>query len=394
MSSFSLDRLRLVAHKELVDLLRDRKSIFWALFTVIISGPLVVALLYFVGKAVTDRFERVTAPIVNAQFAPDFVRFLERRGVKIDIDPIDYETRVRSGDLDAVLVVDPSYAESLGSGRPAKITLVTVSSRDGSAPIAGRLSRELRTYAEMIGSERLILRGIAPAVARPLLVEELDLATNEQRSARLLQVMSFYALFAGLMGAIAAALDVTAGERERQTLEPLLTTPVAVPELAIGKWLAVSVVNLLAVTCSMLGFLVALQTVPLGRLGLPFNFGLQEFAGFMFVLVPFAFMVPAVLLAFGAAGKTAKEAQSSLTAGVSLVGLLPLISIFRQTKAPWWDTWIPVNGQYAVLAKILRAEMVPTLDWLAMWVVPTAMCIIALYIFMQRLGDEKMLAGR
>ncbi len=394
MSAFSLSRLLLVARKELLDLLRDRKSIFWALFTVVISGPLVVGLLYFVGKTVSDRIEKVTAPIVNAQFAPDFVRFLERRGVKIDADPADYEARVKSGDLDAVLVVDPGYAESLGNGRSAKITLVTLSSRDGSAPIAGRLSRELRIYAEMIGNERMILRGIAPAVARPLQVEELDLATAEQRSARLLQVMSFYALFAGLMGAIAAALDVTAGERERQTLEPLLTTPVAVSELAIGKWLAVSMINLLAVTASLVGFLIALQVVPLGKLGLPFNFGVREFAGFMAVLVPFAFMVPAVLLAFGAAGKTAKEAQSSLSVGVSMVGLLPLISIFRQTKAPWWDTWVPVNGQYAVLSKVLRAETILRLDWLAMWAVPALICGIALYVFTQRLGDEKMLAGR
>ena len=394
MSKFSFPRLALVARKELVDLLRDRKSVFWALFTVAISGPIVVCLLYFVGKTVTERVERITAPIVNAQFAPDFVRFLERRGIKIDADPADYEARVKSGDLDAVLVVDPNYAEALAKAQPAKITLVTLSSRDGSAPIAGRLAREARAYAEMIGNERLILRGVSPTVARPVQLDDLDLATAEQKSARLLQVMSFYALFAGLMGAIAAALDVTAGERERQTLEPLLTTPVSVPELALGKWLAVSAVNCLAVTSSMVGFLIALQLVPLGKLGLPFNFGLREFALFMAVLIPFAFMVPAVLLTFGAAGKTAKEAQSSLSVGVSLTGMLPLLSIFRQTKAPWWDTWVPVNGQYAVLSKVLRAEHIAVTDWAAMWAVPIAISVVALYTFTRRLGDEKMLAGR
>ena len=195
----------------------------------------------------------------------------------MDADPQDYETRVKSGDLDAVLVVDPNYATGLANGRPVTITLVTLSSRERSAPIAGRLASEVRSYANMIGNERMILRGIAPSVARPLLLEDLDLSSVEQRSARFLQMMSFYALFAGLMGAIAAALDVTAGERERQTLEPLLTTPVAVSELAIGKWLAVAMVNLLAVTASMLGFLIALQVVPLGKLGLPFNFGAREF---------------------------------------------------------------------------------------------------------------------
>ena len=394
MSAFSLPRLALVARKELLDLLRDRKSIFMALFGVAISGPLVVCLLYFVGQSIQGRLEKPTAPMVNAQFAPDLVRFMERRGLKVDADPVDYEARVRNGELDAVLVVDPTYAEALASGRPAKITLVTLSSRERSAPIAGRLAGEVREYASMIGNERLILRGVAPAVARPIQTEELDLSTPEQRSARFLQMMSFYALFAGLMGAIAAALDVTAGERERQTLEPLLTTPVTIGELAIGKWLAVSVVNLLAVTASMLGFLISLQLVPLGKLGLPFNFGAREFGGFMAVLIPFALMVPAVLLAFGAAGKTAKEAQSSLSIGVSLVGLLPLISWLRQTKAPWWDAWVPVNGQFAVLSKVLRDETIPALEWVAMWGVPTVICVIALIVFARRLGDERMLAGR
>jgi len=394
LSAFSFNRLALVARKEFTDLLRDRKSIFWALFAVAISGPLVVGILYFIVQSVTERIDKTTAPIVNAQFAPDLVQHFERRGIKIDVDPKDYEARVKSGDLDAVIVIEPDFAAALASGRAARITLVTESSRDRSAPIAGKLSREIDAYADQIGKERLMLRGVSPTVANPVRVETLDLATAEQRGSKFLQIMSFYALFAGLMGAIAAALDVTAGERERQTLEPLLATPVTVYELSIGKWLAVSGVNLLAVTASLLGFLIALQVVPLGKLGIPFSFGAREFAGFMQVMVPFAFMVPAVMLVFGSAGKTAKEAQSSLSMGLSLVGLLPLMSFLRQTKAPWWDVWVPVNGQYAVLSKVLRSEAIPLTDWAAMWAVPALVCMIALSVFAQRLGDEKMLAGR
>jgi hypothetical protein len=153
-------------------------------------------------------------------------------------------------------------------------------------------------------------------------------------------------------------------------------------------------VNLLAVTASIAGFCLALQLVPLGKLGLPVSFGLREFAGFMAVLVPFAFMVPAVLLVFGSTGKTAKEAQSSLSMGVSLVGLLPLMSLLRQTQAPWWDAWVPVNGQYAVLSKVLRAELVPNVEWLAMVAVPLIVSALAIAVFARRLGDQRLLAGR
>jgi sodium transport system permease protein len=105
-------------------------------------------------------------------------------------------------------------------------------------------------------------------------------------------------------------------------------------------------------------------------------------------------MVPAILLAMGAAGRTAKEAQSSLSMGASLVGMLPLISFFRQTQPPWWDAWVPVNGQYATLSKVLRSESIPATDWVAMWAIPFVVILLGLFAFSRRLGDEKMLAGR
>jgi len=396
MSLLALSWLRLgtVLRKELTDLLRDRKSIFWGLFAVAISGPLVLGVLYVAIKTVSDRLEKVTAHIYNAEQAPDLIRHFERRGIAVERVGDDFETRIRQGDLDIVLRIDERFAADLAAGRAGRITLVHDSSRDRTTPVATRLGREVRAYAEQIGIERLMLRGVAPSVARPLAIEDLDLSTPEQKSARIFQIMAFYALFAGLMGAIAAALDVTAGERERQTLEPLLTTPVSSLELAVAKWLAVSLVNLLAITVSLLGFLVALGVVPLARIGLPFEFGLTQFLGFMAVLVPFAFMVPAVLLFFGANGKTAKEAQSSLSMGVSLVGLLPLISFFRQTKAPWWDVWVPVNGQFGVLTKVLRGEPIAALDWTAMWLVPAVVALLAIAAFARRLGDEALLSGR
>ncbi len=387
-------RLWCVTRKELRDLLRDRKSIFWGLFAVALSGPLVLGIIYFGAGAINDRVEHLTAPIVNARFAPDLVRHMERNAISVDIDPPDYEARIKSGALDAVLVIDVGFSEALASGRPARITLVTESSRERSAPIAASLRAAVLSWAQQIGRERLVLRGVAPALADPITMEEFDLATPSQRGSRMLQIMGFYALFAGLMGAIAAALDVTAGERERQTLEPLLATPVTTLELSLGKWAAVSAVNLLAVTVSLLGFVLALHLVPLDRIGLPFSFGWREYGGFMAVLTPFSLMVPAVLLAFGAAGKTAKEAQSSLQVGVSLLGLLPLMSFLRQTQAPWWDVWVPVNGQFAVLNRVLRAEPIAWHDWIAMAVVPLVIAALSLVVLRYRLSSERLLAGR
>jgi sodium transport system permease protein len=124
-----------------------------------------------------------------------------------------------------------------------------------------------------VGTRPLLLRGIAPEVANPLTVESRDLATPQSSGALVLFLIAFYGLFASVMGGMAAALDTTAGERERMSLEPLLNTPVGPLELATGKWLAVSLLNAVAVVLTLTGFYLALRFAPLPAVGIPFLFG-------------------------------------------------------------------------------------------------------------------------
>ena len=85
----------------------------------------------------------------------------------------------------------------------------------------------LRAFNREWGRGRLILRGVAPEVVNPLNLESTDLSTPQSSGAIVLFLIAFYGLFGAVMGGMAAALDTTAGERERASLEPLLTTPVA-----------------------------------------------------------------------------------------------------------------------------------------------------------------------
>ena len=102
---------------------------------------------------------------------------------------------------------------------------------------------------------------------------------------------------------------------------------------------------------SLLGFVLALQVVPIDRLGLCRSASACANTRAYGRAGAVAFMVPAVLLAFGAAGKTPKKAGNSLQFGVSMIGCCPIAASSGKPKAPWWDTWVPVNGQYAVLSK-------------------------------------------
>jgi len=196
------------------------------------------------------------------------------------------------------------------------------------------------------------------------------------------------------MGGMAAALDMTAGERERQSLEPLLTTPVAPMELATGKWLAVVVLNATAVLLTLSGFYLTLRFAPLPAVGIPFLFGLTEFTRFVIALVPLMALMPAILLYVGARGRSFKEAQSTVSVLLFVVSVIPIAQMFLQRKEPAWLTWVPISGQYALLSRALRGEALPLVELLQSCAVPALLTLASLVAVARLFSRESVLVGK
>src|SRR4029450_8379328 len=112
----------------------------------------------------------------------------------------------------------------------------------------------LRAYNREWGRARLVMRGVSPDVANPVEIDARDLSTPQSSGSIVLFLVAYYGLFASLMGGLAAALDATGGGRERQSLEPLLTTPARPSELALGKWAAVVALDATVVVHTLAGF--------------------------------------------------------------------------------------------------------------------------------------------
>jgi sodium transport system permease protein len=308
--------------------------------------------------------------------------------------PADYEARIRSGDLDVVLVIDAKFASDVAEGRPATVRLVFDRSRDRARPSIDQAESLMRAYNRLWGQQRLVLRGIAGSVANPLVVEEVDLATPQQSGALVLFLVAYYGLFASVMGGMAVALDATAGERERQSLEPLLTTPARPLELVIGKWFSVSIFNAIVVVLTLTGFYVTLAYAPLPAVGVPFLFGPKEFGRFLIVLLPIVVLMPAILLYVGSRARAYKEAQANVSVLLFVVSLLPLVQLFLQRKEPPWIWFVPVSGQYSLLNIALRGEPLPIRDLVLSYGVPLLLAGLALAAVARLLSRESILAGR
>ncbi|MDK2125241.1 ABC transporter permease [Parachitinimonas caeni] len=383
-----------VFRKEFTELRRDRKSLIALAIIIITSGPLMIGILAFAAHAQKDKLSRIELPVVNGASAPALLAFLQRQGVETSNAGADYRRQVANGELAAVLLIPEDFSSQIQQGRAAGVTLLIDSSRDRFNPTQRVLQRLLKAYGEAWGRDRLLLRGLAPVVAQPLEVGEMDLATPAQSASSAGMLIAFYALFTGLMGSLAAALELTAGERERQSLEPLIALPVSPLAIAAGKWLAASAYNLCAVVGSIAGYYITMNLVPLPDSGIAFRFGLPEAAGFLAVLTPFAALVPAALLLAGSTGRSVKEAQASITVLLTLAGLMPLASILRFAKEPDWLVWVPINGQYLLLGKVLRGDTVMGTEWLAAWLVPLLGSILCVWGLSQLLAKEKLLSSR
>ena len=386
-------RIATILAKEIVDTLRDRRTALVTLMPALF-GPVFLVLMLNLVASQADKTRVLELPVVGAEHAPALVDFLARQQVVIKRAPADFEARVRDGDLDVALGIDAKFAEDVAGGKPGIVRLYYDRSRDRARASIEQTESLLRAFNREWGRGRLVLRGVSPEVPNPMDVEVHDFATPQSSGSIVLFFVAYYGLFAALMGGLAAALDATAGERERQSLEPLLMTPARPLELAMGKWAAVVALDAAVVVLTLAGFYVTLRFAPLPAVGIPFLFGVSELGRFLVVLVPLVLLMPAVLLYVGARGRTYKEAQANVSMLLTFVAIIPFLQMFLQKKDPPWLTWIPVSGQYSLLSRALRGEALAWLDLLQSCVVPFALAAIALTLVARLLARESALAGK
>ncbi len=394
MSAASMARVATVARKELTDMFRDRRTAMVTLLSAIAAGPIFLLLIFNLIASQADRARDLRLPIAGREHAPALAAFLERQQVTLTPAPADYEAQIRGGDLDVVLVVDPQFARDVADGKPATVRLVFDRSRDRARPSIDQAEALLRSYNRLWGQQRLALRGVAGSVAAPLQVENIDLATPQQSGALVLFLVAYYGLFASVMGGMAVSLDTTAGERERQSLEPLLTTPARPGELVAGKWIATSAFNGLVVLLTLTGFYLTLSFAPLPAVGIPFLFGTREFVRFIVVLVPLILLLPAILLYVGSRARAYKEAQANVSVLLFVISLLPVVQLFLQRKDPDWIALVPVSGQYSLLNVALRGEALPWTQLAISYAVPLALAALFLVGVARLLSRESILAGK
>src|SRR6185437_3212636 len=196
----ALARTIAILRKELLDTLRDRRTGTVTLLSAILAGPIFLLLIFNLMASQAEHAREMTLPVIGAEYAPAVVAFLQRQQVSVTKAPADYDTQIRRGDLDVVLVIDASFGKDVEQGKPGTVQLVFDRSRDRARPSIDQAESLLRGYNRLWGDQRLMLRGVTTSVANPLLIETADLATPQQSGALVLFLVAYYGLFASVMG--------------------------------------------------------------------------------------------------------------------------------------------------------------------------------------------------
>jgi sodium transport system permease protein len=353
--------------KEFLENLRDRRTLFSALLFGPLFGPLLFGAMVsrMLNQSVLESDEPLKITISGGEQAPNLERFLESRGVvlsRTSLNEAAARAAVRDGAAAVVLIVPADFAPRFAAAKPAALLLVADSSDSQTRKSADRLRLLLAGYGSGLAQLRLQARGVSPLLAVPIAVNEIDVTTPAGRAVMVLGFMTYFVLFAVLMGGLYLAIDSTAGERERGSLEALLSLPVARATLVSGKLLATCAYMCLSLAISLTAFVFVFRFVPLERLGMSANLGPGTALALFAICLPFVPLGAALMTLVASFTRSYREAQTYLTS-VLLVPTLPIaFASIYSLKTHRALMFIPSLSQHLLMTSVLRDEPVAPLD--------------------------------
>ena len=383
--------LWVVFGKEVIDNMRDRRSVSLALIYPFVGPVLMGALIAFVGDTISSLPETsFTLPIQGAANAPALVAYLEENGVVVSTAPDDPRQAVRIGRIDTALIIPDGYADRFNAERQATVELVVDGSRLSAVVAMSRALYALRQFSAGVSVRRLNARGLDLSIAKPVEIKQINVALGRNLTGFFLNMVPPFLIFTIFIGGVYLTIDTTSGERERGSLEPLLANPVARWELMLGKALAAFAFTMMAVFAQLIAFKLVFEVITGGDLGLDVDIGVGLFLAMFLISLPLMALAIAVQLIIATMTHSFKETQTYLGL-LPLVPSLPgLVLVFVSITAHPWMMAIPTFGQTLLIGQLVRGEPLTVLS-VAIASVTTGLAAAALLFIAARLYERDAL---
>ncbi len=333
----SWSNIATIYRKELRDSLRDRRTL---MSTFVLPTLMMPILMIGVGKVATTVVSQAKKEIphvmvIGGEDSPRIREGLEKSGrFKVETASADWKALISEKKVRAAVEIPPGFQKSLDSGSAPAVTLYDYQGELKSGLAMDQLDDyfgKLRTEAtaRLLGE-----RGLPASLAHPFEVKHTNVAPPEKVGGNILGgIIPYVIILLCFTGAMNPAMDLTAGEKERGTMETLLCCPAGRTDIVIGKFLMVLTGSLAAVACSLVSLGVTIGAVGAGLMSEGGHGGSQAMAasidpdgilGVMGIVLPVAVLFSAVLFTVSLFAKSFKEAQSYL-APLIFVVIAPLV---------------------------------------------------------------------
>ncbi|WP_426168815.1 ABC transporter permease [Pseudoduganella sp. R-34] len=383
----------IVLRKELVETLRDRRALSLLLLFVLMYPILVGFMLQRqIDRATKPEREGVELAVIGSEQAPTLMNQLRQRNVNItELEAMgeeDINALLRKQTVTAVLRLTPEFAENYHAMRPARVELWFDSASDSSRKI-DEVEFVLRDYSRNIASARLLAHGVSPVNLNPVLVQRYDAGTSASRSANTISTMLGIFFIPAFMFCMSTAVDSTAGERERRSLEVLMAQPLRPADLIVGKWLAASLLSIVGITLELAIAHGILKWLPLEEIGLSWRLGWRDLAMVCLASATLSLFAAALEIALAINARSFKEAQT-LVSFTMIVPLVPVILVpMMNLTNSWWMYMVPVLSNQTLLRELAKGGSIGMLPFLQTFFSSLLLAMLCVWYTERRMKSEK-----
>ena len=334
----SLRNVGIVYRKELREALRDRRTLISTIIVPLILFPLLTAgfislAVTLVGKA-KEEVPRIM--ILGGEDSPQFLEGL-RKNDQISVVPLagNWKDQIINKDIRAAVEIPSGFQSDVAQQKPTTLKIYVYEGDMKSSFGADRVRDYFKTYSDNVVKERLAAKNVPDSALKPFDVKQQNVAPPEKvGGAAFGGLIGYMVILLCLTGGMYPAMDLTAGEKERGTMETILSSPVSRVHLVLGKFFLVLSASLvtaaLSVTSMGMSFWAAKHFHMFDQAGsdaaqLSLSLGLGAVLSVFIMVLPLAVLFAAALMTISLFAKSYKEAQSYVTP-LMMVVILPAVA--------------------------------------------------------------------
>jgi sodium transport system permease protein len=386
-----------VFRKEFKDAVRDKRTMRLAFLPALYFAGMFSAGVLFAINIQTDNevngLTNVPVSVSGAEYFPELVSWLTEQGAEIKIIEGDAYQQVEDKTLDFALIIPAAAASEVAQAKAATLWLVYDASNPKVHSGVGFVRSQIYAWSGRAAGLQLLAQGISPELRNTITLRESNVASEQKMGIYILGGLPMLLLLSAFIGSVGFSADMTAGERERRSLESLLITPTSSLAIILGKWVTSVLLTLtvVLVTLSLLG--IALNFLPFNQLGLRVDVNPGDLLKVFLRLIPVIIFAVSLQLFVAIFARSFKDAQTY----IGLLVFVPMVPVFYNMFNPGvyfdWFLWVPVLGQQVVIKELFLGGSLAALTLMKFWLVAISLTFIFISLTAKQLRRPKIVYG-